>query len=823
MTQSDIVKKTKRSVSFSVAATSSIDHSPQRVLQHNLAVAAMLRKPQPTHLGSFQHHSDWVNDLCLVKDSKIVTCSSDRTIYLCDEKQTATKIGHHSDYVKRLSYAADAAAIVSGGLDRRICLWDLGQLRERPKVVMSLQSPSTSVYALAVTPSASHIVSGSPDKIIRLWDHRDASKSHMELLGHTDMVRDLLISHDGKWVISASSDATIKIWSTVMPSRCVTTYTFFEDSVLCLASCSPYLTTFWAGCRDGHVAKTSRVPSSSNQDDMWESVVICQETGPVVDIAVLEDHFIWTATPSSSINCWRDVPFKKQPFPQNSEFAAGQIIVPSTAYIRNNRPLLSDAASFSSYRHSTVSRTCGSVKTPSILEQQGNAVPEMLDSTGDSDSICVEPLWKEPELTIKGGAGIVKFMMLNNRRYVLTKDSDGQVALWDIIQCVKIKSYGVVDLDEVFRQENSVEWVANWCQVDIKSGSLTVHLEEGRCQDAEIYYEDLCLVQKPQNEDQRVNLARWVLTYLLLPYMQATLVDDETLLNHLNVCRNIKRHQGLSNVSEELVADETAGIATIPFVSPIEKRSIKMDSLLSSNSGVVRRASTEASILSPVEPFSVSVQMIPRRSVSPAPEALQNTQSEAQMESTDGLQERQEKRGYLNYEETPAFLMPSPVPIIISYEESPEASSFMDVFRASQRDLSKPERIKLLEEVIPAWLYEWVVQGNAPAKETSTKISFQLLPHPKSKLPEMPVGQNRLTANRMLRVKKVIQFVADKIGVSVDPACLSVQASTSEDSSLTRLEIYFHDRIVSPRCTLATLKNIYWKSGNDVPLHYKEY
>lgn len=113
--------------------------------------------------------------------------------------------------------------MISGGLDQKINIWDVNSSRDGPvSSIANDQSTNGSIYALASSPDGL-IVTGSPDKIVRGWDVRGTRTQ--ALIGHTDVIRDLLISEDGKWVLSASSDGTVKLWSVAMPNRCVTTYT----------------------------------------------------------------------------------------------------------------------------------------------------------------------------------------------------------------------------------------------------------------------------------------------------------------------------------------------------------------------------------------------------------------------------------------------------------------------------------------------------------------------------------------------------------------------------------------------------------------------
>ena len=69
----------------------------------------------------------------------------------------------------------------------------------------------------------------------------------------------------------------------------------------------------------------------------------------------------------------------------------------------------------------------GSVTTISLRKQSEAALNIDLDAP-------VLPLYDLPEETIEGQNGLIKHVMLNDRKRVLTLDTAGEVILWDLIK-----------------------------------------------------------------------------------------------------------------------------------------------------------------------------------------------------------------------------------------------------------------------------------------------------------------------------------------------------------------------------------------------------
>ena len=100
----------------------------------------------------------------------------------------------------------------------------------------------------------------------------------------------------------------------------------------------------------------------------------------------------------------------------------------------------------------------------------------------------------------------------------------------------------------------------------------------------------------------------------------------------------------------------------------------------------------------------------------------------------------------------------------------------------------------------------------------TVKVSFVLHPY-ENELPSIasPDGNARLNANRMLRAKKILAYVAERIEQPADPENPDPDAMRPEEY----LELYCQGQKVDVNMTLATLRVHVWRTGGDVVLYYK--
>lgn len=76
----------------------------------------------------------------------------------------------------------------------------------------------------------------------------------------------------------------------------------------------------------------------------------------------------------------------------------------------------------------------------------------------------------EPVQKILGGPAIRHYHVLNDKRHVLTKDTEENVALYDVLKACKVEDLGKVDFEQECKKRNKIVYVPNWFNVDLKTG-----------------------------------------------------------------------------------------------------------------------------------------------------------------------------------------------------------------------------------------------------------------------------------------------------------------------------------------------------------------
>ena len=860
-------------------------------------------KPSAQHASTFKQqaraHTHWINDIALAHSNQaLISASSDITVKVwrpaAADAMPPQTLGLHSDYVKVLAVpSATSDWVASGGLDRKINLWDLNGGGQISNITVSddeggsLSSKEKgSVYALAAT--SSMLASGGPESTVRVWDSK-SGKRITKLVGHTDNIRDLLISQDGTTILTASSDRTVKVWSTIA-GRCMYTLTMHDASVWSLFSSHPDLSVFYSTDKNGLVAKTDT--RNTIELDEGLSVAVAQEHEGVHKVVTAGDC-IWTATSRPSINRWRDVNTDDAEIELPENYIAQRSSVANTKVRIPSPPTTADSVTrqrSNSGRKRKIPlkhilRLSNTAYFPTPVAVDGDLKASAMERTPSkqepADLLTMQPVRNQPDFAIEGQNGLIKHVMLNDRKRVLTLDTAGEVVMWDLLKCVPIKSFGKRHLEDVRDEQVTNATVANWCTVDTRTGSVAVILEENTCFDAEMYADELDLDEDIEfREDQRINHGKWVLRYLFSNlntqdiqrdqvYRKKLLsAQEEKKLQRENAPGSIQIPQAHTNgwnhdTSNGPASDSTLrptngtkagtpgmGIALAPAADegaattqPRKSSERNSGDYFSPTQAPSAELTTGGVTKAPVTPgesaiddkdtsegtpkadtpsgkeaglfgkkFSVrgmsfgTMKKLGRaqeKDKQPVVEEKDEAESDSRSSKTsnsrvvddnllgtvqkirfayeDSIQGQiQSQQAHENGLPVPAVsnidltsaitpslpadtpvLKPPPNTTILIQEDRPEAGGVADLFEGTVGSLGT--MCDMVEKAAPMWLGDVLLKNQVPFKEV-VKISFILEPAQGSGLVGIASdGNNRLNANRMLRAKKVLGYVAERI------------------------------------------------------------
>jgi WD40 repeat protein len=110
-------------------------------------------------------------------------------------------------WIGAMAFTPDAKLLITGSRDQTIKLFDMPHVAEQ----RTLKGHTAWVRALAVTPDSKMLISAGDDATIRFWDLSNG-RCFRTLKAHSAGVRGITLSPNGMKLASASWDRTVKLW-----------------------------------------------------------------------------------------------------------------------------------------------------------------------------------------------------------------------------------------------------------------------------------------------------------------------------------------------------------------------------------------------------------------------------------------------------------------------------------------------------------------------------------------------------------------------------------------------------------------------------------
>ncbi|XP_055929007.1 WD repeat-containing protein 48-like isoform X1 [Argiope bruennichi] len=421
---------------------------------------------------------------------------------------------HHTDWVNDIVLCCGGKNLISASSDTTVKVWNA----HKGFCMSTLRTHKDYVKALAYAKDREQVASAGLDRAIFLWDVNTltaltASNNTVttsSLSGNKDSIYSLAMNPSGTVIVSGSTEKVLRVWD---PRTCQKLMKLkgHSDNVKALVV-NRDGTQVLSGSSDG----TIRLWSLGQQR--------CIATIRVHEVGVwaLQTNDSFTMAFSGG----RDRKIFKIDL-RNTEIKAliGEETAPVLKMI-----LTPDASSL------WVATTDSSIKNWSVNSRNSRME--------DYDTDLLPPINQGPDHVIKGNPSIRHYVVLNDKRHILTKDTDNNIQMYDVLKASKVEDLGQVDFEAEVKKNFKLIYVPNWFSVDLKTGLLCIHMDEPDSFAAWVSSKEFGLGAN-DGPDPKVNLGG-LLLQALLEHWPATYSADEECDSNMNE-RPLEERQGSGN------------------------------------------------------------------------------------------------------------------------------------------------------------------------------------------------------------------------------------------------------------------------------------
>ncbi|XP_030763746.1 WD repeat-containing protein 48 homolog [Sitophilus oryzae] len=445
-------------------------------------------------------------------------------------------------------------------------------VRKKTQVSMVICDPlerkhRSGVNSLQLDPHLDRLYSAGRDSIVRVHE-REMFLHGME--HHTDWVNDIVLCCGGRHIISASSDTTVKVWN-AYKGFCMSTLRTHKDYVKALAYAKDKEQVASAGfdksiylwdintltaltAMNNTVTTSSLVGSKESLYSLamnpsgtlviggstekalrlWDPRTCVKlfklkgHTGTVKALVVNRDGTqCISGSSDGSIKVWNIGQQRCiQTILVHSDSVWALLVTDNFTHVisggRDKKVIMTELKNVQNYilictEEAPILKMCFTADQQAIWVSTSNSTIRCWKLPTEKNFKDDLPMPTQPISSIPGDAAIVKATVLNDKRHVITKDTNENVGIYDVLRAQKVEDLGPVNYQNEIKSRNSERliYVPNWFNMDLKTGMLTIHLgqDEVDCFSAWVSAKDAGILGHPE-PDHKVNYGKLLLQSL---------------------------------------------------------------------------------------------------------------------------------------------------------------------------------------------------------------------------------------------------------------------------------------------------------------------
>ena len=280
------------------AVAASIDYSPREIIRSQLRPFSLGNADEAVNVAIWGGHSTAVRNVDVSSDGTRVASVDELSVVLIRDSQSGEVLHRYTPdrvVIAGPIFTPDGRQVVLGAATGEVWLYDI----ESSSIAKDFAPMSDIVWDVAISPDGRYVAAVGRDLTVRVWDRNADGNALAIMTGHISDVVSVVFVGEGQQLATASFDGTVRLWN-------ITT----GNQLLTIAGPDEGLTSVAVNSKGSLIAAGSSRGSVhmwevASQDERWNFAGDVDDASPITSVQFTPDDTMLVAgAQDGSVRLW---------------------------------------------------------------------------------------------------------------------------------------------------------------------------------------------------------------------------------------------------------------------------------------------------------------------------------------------------------------------------------------------------------------------------------------------------------------------------------------------------------------------------------------